>query len=130
LIVYLDSSAAAKLAWDEAESKVLRDFLARFDDVPNAIRSSVLVDTEVRRAAARNGVSQARVSAALEKLELADIVREMFTSAGLLPGPGLRSLDALHITTALRMEADAFVTYDTRQADAARACGLAVVAPA
>jgi hypothetical protein len=43
----------------------------------------------------------------------------------------VRTLDAIHVATALAIEAvDAFVTYDDRQADAARAVGLPVVRPA
>ncbi len=39
------------------------------------------------------------------------------------------SLDAIHIAAALSSGVDAMVTYDRRQADAARAVGLAVIAP-
>ena len=48
-------------------------------------------------------------------------------------GPGtLRSLDALHLASALSISGclGAVVTYDTRLADAARAAGLAVLSPA
>jgi predicted nucleic acid-binding protein len=54
----------------------------------------------------------------------------VFTMAGLLTGRHLRSLDALHITLALRAGCSTMVTYDDRQAVAARQAGLAVVAPA
>lgn len=129
MIVYLDASAAAKLVWREPESEALRGFLASIDDSPDSIRSSILLETEVRRAAARNQVSQSYVTSALEKLHLADVGRDLFTSAGLLPGAGLRSLDSLHIATALRMETDVFITYDLRQAEAARECGLHTSSP-
>ena len=43
----------------------------------------------------------------------------------------VRSLDAIHLATALAIGDDQleFVTYDDRQADAARAAGLKVVQP-
>jgi uncharacterized protein len=43
----------------------------------------------------------------------------------------LRSLDALHLATALeaRDELDGLVTYDNRMAASARALGFAVLAP-
>lgn len=43
----------------------------------------------------------------------------------------LRSLDAIHLASALSMgsELDALITYDVRLADAARAAGLTVVTP-
>ena len=47
----------------------------------------------------------------------------------MLPGANLRSLDAIHVAAARFGGVDAMVTYDRRQADAARAVGLAVVAP-
>ena len=53
-------------------------------------------------------------------------------AAAVLPPVNLRSLDAIHLAFALALgdELDAFVTYDARLADAARANGLPVVAPA
>jgi uncharacterized protein len=49
---------------------------------------------------------------------------------GRLPGVRLRSLDALHLATVIRIGVDAVVTYDSRMADPARSLGLAVLAPA
>lgn len=129
MIIYLDASAAAKLVWEETESAELIGYLGGFDKIPDAIRSGQLLETELRRAAARNQTSQRRVTVALDGIDLADMGREVFGAAGLLPGSHLRSLDALHIALALRMDADAFVTYDRRQADAADSCGLRVVSP-
>jgi len=45
--------------------------------------------------------------------------------------PGLRSLDAIHLATAIAAaeSIDGFVCYDVRLADAARALGLTVLAP-
>jgi predicted nucleic acid-binding protein len=44
----------------------------------------------------------------------------------------LRTLDAIHLATALSLREDLgeFATYDTRLAGAAREAGLAVLAPA
>lgn len=55
--------------------------------------------------------------------------RAIFTEAGLLPLRGLRPLDAIHVATAPRTSRDAFVTYDTRQTEAAEAYGLKVESP-
>lgn len=38
--------------------------------------------------------------------------RSIYTQAGLLPGRDLRSLDALHISAALRLDVDAALIYD------------------
>lgn len=125
---YLDASAVVKLVDREAESDALRQYL--IDGRDGRAISSAFVETEMRRAAMRKGVSQTQVTTVLDRLDLADIDRALFTEAGLLPGPHLRALDALHIAAAIRSEGSTFVTYDKRQADAARECGLHVVSPA
>ena len=55
----------------------------------------------------------------------------MLEAASRLPDPVLRSLDAIHLATALQLEGDleAVVTYDGRLAAAAARQKLPVVAP-
>jgi predicted nucleic acid-binding protein len=65
----------------------------------------------------------------LDRVALVEPNRSLVAEAGLLPGPHLRSLDALHIATALRLDASAVVTYDHRLSKAARTVGLATTAP-
>jgi predicted nucleic acid-binding protein len=57
--------------------------------------------------------------------------RVLMTAARLDPPP-LRTLDAIHVATALRLgpSLSAFVSYDARQLEAAEALGLPVVTPA
>jgi uncharacterized protein len=52
-------------------------------------------------------------------------------AAAELPGPRLRSLDALHLASALSLDPDleTFVSYDARLVTAAGAAGLAVAQP-
>jgi predicted nucleic acid-binding protein len=61
-------------------------------------------------------------------LELDANVASMAATTG---GAGLRALDAIHVATALLVgaELESFITYDTRQSEAARAAGLHVIAP-
>ena len=127
---YLDTSAAAKLLVEEAESDALADFLDRAADAGDTLGSSRLLETELRRWAIRCAIAQEHVTLGLERLDLLVPDDEVFRTAGLLPGPALRSLDALHVAAALRWSADAMVTYDERQALAARGVGLDVAAPA
>ena len=54
----------------------------------------------------------------------------LFREAGLLPGPNLRSLDALHLAAAVRIGVDHLVTYDVRMSESARALGVSVLSPA
>jgi predicted nucleic acid-binding protein len=128
LTVYLDSSAAAKLLLDETESEALTDYLDDLD-VDDRLVSSVLLETELRRMGVRLGWEQSRVSEVLDQIDLVEPSRSLFTEAGLIPGANLRSLDALHVATALRIDASVVVAYDQRLLEAARVVGLATAAP-
>ena len=131
MILYLDTSAAAKLAVEEAESAALANFLDDRSAVPGSVlASSSLLETELRRMAHRAGVAQTTITEVLRRLTIIDVERGTFRDAGLLPGGNLRSLDALHLAVAERIAADEFVTYDARQAEAAHSLGLTVVHPA
>lgn len=69
------------------------------------------------------------------RLQLADLSwRAAFDGAVKLsrlhtPTTGTRSLDVLHVASALELNARHFVTYDHRQAKLAALCGLKVVKP-
>jgi predicted nucleic acid-binding protein len=69
-----------------------------------------------------------RVVTQLTVVEVSEAIR---ARAALLDPSELRSLDALHLATALELgdDLDAVVTYDRRMRDAAAGHGLAVVAP-
>jgi len=124
----VDSSAAAKLVSAEAETSALQGFLSDVGDVE--ILASVLLETELRRTASRQRASQSEVSIVLTGIDLLAAPRGLFHEAGLLPVPGLRSLDAIHLATALRIEATVLVTYDRRLSAAAEVVGIPTVAPA
>jgi len=125
----VDTSAAAKLLVEEAESAALAAFLERALADGDAVGSSLLLETELRRLGIRLVIPQERVTLVLERLDVLMLDGDVFRTAGLLPGAALRSLDALHVAAALRWGADGVVTYDERQAVAARAVGLSVAAP-
>lgn len=127
---YLDTSAAVKMLIEEDESAVLAAWLD--DAAADGLRivSSVLLETELRRMAVREGLPQSTASALLDAVELTEPDRSLFHEAGVLPDPALRSLDALHLATAIRLGVDEVVTYDLRMAEAARELGLRVSAPA
>jgi hypothetical protein len=56
--------------------------------------------------------------------------RGLLIAAGALPEPALRALDAIHVAAAAGLAPlDGFVTYDDRQAAAARLAGIRTVAP-
>jgi len=128
LTVYLDSSAAAKLLLDEVESEALTAYLDDLDEDERLV-SSVLLETELRRMGIRLGWEQFLVSEVLDQIHLIEPNRSLFAEAGLLPRAFLRSLDALHVATAHRMDVRVVVAYDRRLQQAARDVGLAVAAP-
>jgi hypothetical protein len=130
VIAYLEASAAAKLLTREPEAEAVTTYLNELVAKGDGLASSSLLETELRRAAFREGIAQASVTALLDRVDVFDLERSMFTEAGIIPGRNLGSLDALHITAALRMNADVVLTYDRRLSEAAEAAGLRVHSPA
>jgi uncharacterized protein len=133
-LYYLDSSALVKLVRDEPESASLRSFLAAADLV-----SSELVLTEVPRAVRRAAASEpplsveqliGRTQDLIDAVALLPLDRTLVAAAGALEEPVLRALDAIHLVAAIDVAPiDAFVSYDDRQAAAARLAGLRTMAP-
>lgn len=128
MTVYLDTSAAAKLMVEESESTRLAAFLDDLD-AGEDILSSALLETELRRFATRLDLDQSAVTDLLGRVGLVEPDRSLFHEAGLLPGRHLRSLDALHLATAIRVDATALVAYDHRLLAAARSLGLSALSP-
>jgi predicted nucleic acid-binding protein len=124
---YLDTSAAAKLLVAEPESESLATWLDEGQVEPVATH---LLETELRRFAQRHDLPQAAVTSVLDRVSLHDLPASIFREAGLVAGPTLRSLDALHLVAAIRLGVDVVVTYDARMAEAATSLGLSVGTPA
>jgi predicted nucleic acid-binding protein len=127
---YLDSSAIVKLMRVEAETPALEVALAHLDGL---LTSSVSM-VEIARAAGRVGHRKLlqRVEEIREALVLVHLNDGIVRSAGQIEPPELRSLDAIHLATALSLDLDgeiAFITYDQRLSAAARKAGLSVSAP-
>ena len=126
-VVYVDTSALAALLIDQPESAALLDWL---DSTAAELVSSDLLETELRRVAVREGLDQSDVTRLLDGVALAALDRAVYRGAGYLPMPYLRTLDALHLEAAIRLDASAVLTYDRRLGEAARAAGLDLIAPA
>lgn len=133
-LFYADASALVKLVRDEPESAALRSYLAGADlvscelvltELPRAVRRAASHDSRLPR-----DVLLERAHELLEALGLIPVDRGVLACAGALSEPALRALDAIHVAAAVSIHPfDAFVTYDDRQAAAARLAGLRTTAP-
>lgn len=123
---YFDSSAIVKLGRPETESLALIDYL---DERQPSAATSILADVEVKRALDRLREQGAAPTDHLRGFFLIELSRDVRDLAAKV-APGLRSLDAVHLATALSLDVDLdFITYDDRLAVSARAAGLRVVQP-
>ena len=129
-MIYLDSAAVVKLVHAESESQALRDWLDERADT--GWISSTLVEVESFRALARHAPEAvARLHPVLDLIDLVDLNPSIRILAQTLKPVTVRSLDAIHLGTALhiRSRLTSFVTYDKRLADAATGAGLTVDMP-
>jgi predicted nucleic acid-binding protein len=129
-MIYLDTSAALKLVLPETETAGLELWIAERAGVPRV--SSRLLRIEMMRTVARNTPHRmSRANVILSGVALLSI-DEVAPMAEAIGDSMLRSLDAIHLATALGIRTDltAFVCYDKRLSDSAQALGLPVAAPA
>jgi uncharacterized protein len=128
-VIYLDASAIVKLVVDERESGALRAWLRR--------RRSALVTSDLSRVEVPRACMRAEPTAVLQaqravsRLGTVPLTRSVLSAAAALQPPALRTLDAVHVASALAVgqTVRAFVTYDDRLDGAARQHGLVVERP-
>lgn len=129
-MVYLDSSAIVKLVVTEAESGALRRYLVKHREHVSSALARVEVCRAVRRTDASEAMSR-RAEQVLARIGLVALDEPLLHDAAALSPTGLRSLDAVHLATALSLDGlDVVVTYDRRLDAAASEAGLAVESPA
>jgi predicted nucleic acid-binding protein len=129
-VIYLDASALMKLVRREAESQALSEWLNQRPEQP--VVTSELGRVEVLRAARRVGdPALAEARAVVGDLDLIPLDRAVQDVACDIGDPLLRTPDALHLASAFLLgdALTAFVAYDHRLADAARAASLVVASP-
>jgi predicted nucleic acid-binding protein len=121
----LDASAVTKLVISEAETAALRERVHG-----RSLVSSRVAVVEVTKAVARSNPT-ADPQPILARLAFVELDAELARVAAATGSAMLRALDAIHLASAQRLgsEIAAFVTYDDRQAAAAKLLGLAVEAP-
>lgn len=133
-LLYLDTSAAAKIVMDEPESGALADELSRWPDAA----TSALTRVELPRAIASRQHRDPRVRVDQHllfgffaaTLELA-LDAGVLDAAASLPPPTLRTLDAIHLASALALGDDlaAVISYDSRMVGAAESADLPTLQP-
>jgi uncharacterized protein len=125
---YVDASALVKLIVAEPESGEMERWYLESERV----LTSRIGIVETRRAVSRRPHDSAHLDHVLDRIEVIAIDQPIADHAAAIQPATIRTLDAIHLATALAVlpDLDAFVTYDDRLAAAARALGLPVVAPA
>ena len=129
-MIYLDSAAVVKLVHAEPESAALRSWLDERAEIQWI--SSVLTEIGSFRALARYAPEAvSRLPAVLDQIELIDLDQRIRMLAQTVTPATVRSLDAIHLGTALRFRSSltSFVTYDERLLDAVQAAGLPIDSP-
>lgn len=129
LRIYVDTSALVKLVVEEPESSALRRFV---ESNRPRLATSELAIVELLRAvrvaaAGADGIRRARQE--LDAAELIDVDRNLLETAVSWTSARVRSLDAIHLASALRVGAREMLVYDRRLAEAAAAAGLEVLSP-
>jgi predicted nucleic acid-binding protein len=129
---YVDSSAIVKLIWSEAESSALAEFVLSDERSAKTLITSAVSRIEVLRATRRRDESHlSRAREVLETFSEFEITEAIMETAAMVGSPHLRTLDAIHLATAMENASGmrALITYDTRLAQAARDLGLPVASP-
>jgi predicted nucleic acid-binding protein len=131
--VYVDSSALVKRVFTENESDELVDFFDSRQQSADLVASSSLAWVEVSRAVLARARTQTRAATLIEEamsgVDERSMTSEVVSLARRVEPLVLRSLDAIHLASAVLIDADVVVTYDDRLADACRRNSLAVASP-
>jgi predicted nucleic acid-binding protein len=130
--LYLDSSAAVKLFTAEAESPALGSVVRELiGSGVGRLFLSRLTQLETVRSLRRKGEDPTVADRFFEAADLVDIRPQDFEKAQHVLPSSLRSLDSLHLVSALRLSelGIAMVTYDRQLAEAAAAAGLRAISP-
>lgn len=135
MVVYVDSSALVKRVIAEGESDAVEDALAGHVGADDVLVSSSLAWIEVERTAraALRDDDETDVGdivvAAMAGVGERPIALDVVSLARRIEPRVLRSLDAIHVATAVLIDADVVITFDDRLAAAARSNSLRVDSP-
>lgn len=129
---YIDSSSLAKRYIDESGSEKLQAFLEQSDEMGLSIVAVPEVLSALNRRRRENSISNSDYETAKSQLltdlpdvEIIDVSADVIsTTIGILEKSAVRTLDAIHIASAVRWKADIFISSDIRQLQAAETAGI------
>lgn len=124
---YIDSSALVKVVVDEPESEALRRHVT---DHPHLVTSALSLLEVTRTVRGADPALESEARRLLQSCIQVAISDAVLASAQRLVGPALRSLDAIHLATALHVPARSLIAYDRRLIAAAQQSGLEILRPA
>jgi predicted nucleic acid-binding protein len=129
-VIYLDTSALVKLVFEEKESSALTDWIAERAEEPK-VSSDVSIVELLRTCQRIDKSSVITATLLLEGIDLLPVQRSIIERAASVGPNELRSLDAIHLASALTIKTHltAFVAYDTRLCAAALEAGMTVQSP-
>ncbi|MFJ6455775.1 type II toxin-antitoxin system VapC family toxin [Paenarthrobacter sp. NPDC091669] len=128
MIAYVDTSAAMKLVVNERESSAAAAYLVETAASGGHLVASMLLYTELHCAARRRNMPFDVVNTVLAGINLVDVTRSDLMYAAARPGQ-LRSANAIHVATAIRLQSDKLVAYDHELLLAATESGLTTASP-
>ncbi|WP_457972284.1 type II toxin-antitoxin system VapC family toxin [Arthrobacter sp. D1-17] len=128
MIIYVDTSAALKLVVEEHESAAVAEYLSAGVRQGHQLVASMLLYTELHCAGKRRGLPAELITTVLGGINLVDLARSDLMYAAAMPGK-LRSPDAIHLATAIRLQTDVLVAYDQELGAAAAEAGLTALSP-
>lgn len=124
---YCDSSVLGDLLLDTRESRRTRDYLTSWQQ-QGTVATSRLTVVELGRLAMRESTSSTASSLSVTALplEFMAVGDSVLRRAASLPIRFLKSLDAIHIASALLVQADVVLTRDRQMQRACEELGLAI----
>ena len=130
-VLYVDTSALLKRVFVEADSMAVRTMLREAYTRGDLLTASSLAWVEVWQSLRRAGVPDVDGTGDVAVSGIAEfpLTDAVLVRARHVGQQGLRSLDAIHLASAIAVGADGLVTYDQRLAESASAVGLRVLVP-
>lgn len=125
----MDTSALLKRVFIEEESPQVLAILRERSAAGDLIASSELVWAEIARAISRAGVTGADevLRAACTGIARQPLTPAVMQRAQIIGPPSLRTLEAIHLSAAISLDASEMLTYDRRLAGAAESLGMKAI---